>query len=139
MKFMMMIKANAESEAGVMPSEELLVSMGKYNEQLVKAGVLLDGGGLHPTSRGVQITLNGSKRTVLDGPFSESKELIAGFWMIQVKSKEEAVEWAKRVPCAEGTETRLELRQLFEPSDFTNAPPELVEQEKRFRAAAGRS
>src|SRR5437870_9260977 len=116
MRFMMIVKANKDSEAGKMPSEELLSAMGKYNEELLKAGVLLDATGLQPSSKGARIQFSGAKRTVVDGPFTESKELIAGYWLIQVKSKEEALEWAKRAPNphGEGAETNIELRQLFE-------------------------
>jgi hypothetical protein len=125
MKFMMMIKANKDSEAGVMPSEKLLLSMGKYNEQLVKSGVLLAADGLQASSKGARIIYENGKTTVVDGPFAEAKELIAGYWIIQVKSKAEAVEWAKRVPLdADPSATRgeIELRQIFETADFA---PEL--------------
>lgn len=120
MRFMMIVKANQESEAGKMPSEELLSAMGKYNEELMKAGVLLDLAGLQPSSKGVRIRLSGNKRTMIDGPFAETKELIAGYWIIQVKSREEAIEWAKRVPNprGDGQETEIELRQFFELDDF---------------------
>ena len=138
MRFMMLIKANEDSEAGVPPSTEKIVEMGRYNEELVKAGVLLDAGSLQPSSTGVRINISGGKRTVTDGPFAETKELIAGFWMIQVKSREEAIEWARRVPVASASGTQIELRQLFEATDFENAPPEIIEQEQKFRAAAGR-
>ncbi len=135
MRFMMIVKANAESEAGVLPSAEVLAEMGKYNDELIKAGVMLAGEGLHPTSKGLRIKYEGpTKRTVIDGPFAESKELIAGYWLIQVKSREEAVEWAKRVPCQEG---ELELRQVFEASDFPAdiLPPEEAAKEQAFRDA----
>ena len=136
MRFMMLVKANQDSEAGVMPSEEILAEMGKYNEELVKAGVLLAGEGLHPSSKGARVTYSGSKRTVTDGPFTEAKELIAGFWLIQVKSKEEAIEWAKRVPFQDG---EVELRQVFEAEDFgPEFTPELREQEERLRAQVAR-
>src|SRR5687767_3671606 len=125
MRFMVMVKATRESEAGEMPSERLLAEMGKYNEELVKAGVLLAGEGLHPTSNGYRVTKTGGKITVKDGPFTEAKELVAGFWIIQVKSKEEAIEWAKRVPfeadgpsATAGGTGQIELRQVFELSDF---------------------
>jgi hypothetical protein len=120
MRFMMIVKANKDSEAGVMPSEELLSTMGKYNEELVKAGVLLDAAGLQPSSKGARIKFSGGKRTIIDGPFSETKELIAGYWVIQVKSREEAMEWAKRVPAphGEGQEGEIEIRQFFELEDF---------------------
>ncbi|HET6906901.1 MAG TPA: YciI family protein [Rhodanobacteraceae bacterium] len=132
MRFMVIVKANQDSEAGVMPSTELLAAMGKYNEELVKAGVMLAGEGLAPSSKGVRVKFEGSKRTVTDGPFTETKELIAGFWLWQCKSKEEAVEWLKRAPFDGGTE--IELRQVFEAEDFgAEFTPELREQEKRLR------
>ena len=118
MRFMVIIKANAASEAGEMPSERLLTEMGRYNEELVKAGVLLAGEGLHPSSRGVRVRFSGTKRTVIDGPFPETKELIAGFWLIQVKSKEEAIEWVKRIPNPDDEESDVEIRQVFETEDF---------------------
>ena len=134
MRVMVIVKASKESEAGEMPSEEILIKMGKYNEELVKAGVLLAGEGLHPSSKGARVRFAGRQRTVIDGPFAEAKELIAGFWLLQVKSKEEAIEWAKRVPFEEG---ELELRQVFEAEDFGPAlTPELREQEERLRAQA---
>ncbi|HEV7890477.1 MAG TPA: YciI family protein [Pyrinomonadaceae bacterium] len=133
MRFMVIVKASEESEAGVLPDEKILASMGKYNEELVKAGVMLAGEGLHPSSKGVRVKFEGGKRTVTDGPFSETKELIAGFWLWQVKSKEEAVEWLKRAPFDGGTE--VELRQVFEAEDFgANLTPELREQDERLRA-----
>jgi hypothetical protein len=119
MRFMMIVKASKESEAGVMPEEKVLADMAKYNEELVKAGVMLDGSGLKPSSKGARIKYSGSKRTVVDGPFAESKELVAGFWVIQVKSKEEAIEWAKRVPFEDG---EVELRPFFELDDFAPGP-----------------
>jgi hypothetical protein len=120
MRFMMIVKASKDSEAGKMPSEELLAAMGKYNEELMKAGVLLDATGLQPSSKGARIKFSGGKRTVIDGPFAETKELIAGYWIIQVKSKEEAIEWAKRVPAPHGenADGEIEIRQLFELEDF---------------------
>ena len=126
MRFMMIVKANKDSEAGKMPSEELLSAMGKYNEELLKAGVLLDLASLHPSSEGARIKFSGGKRTVVDGPFTESKELIAGYWIIQVKSREEALEWAKRAPnpYGEGQEGEIEIRQFFELDDF--GPSEAV-------------
>jgi Uncharacterized protein conserved in bacteria len=131
---MVIIKANRDTEAGVMPSEELLAAMGKYNEELVKAGVLLAGEGLHPSSKGARVRFSGAKRTVVDGPFTETKELIAGFWLIQVKSKEEAIEWVKRVPNPTGEESEIEIRQVFEAADFgAEFTPELREQEERLR------
>jgi hypothetical protein len=133
MRFMVIVKANEESEAGVLPDEKILSAMGKYNEELVKAGVMLAGEGLHPSSKGVRVRFEGKKRTVIDGPFAETKELIAGFWLWQVKSKEEAIEWLKRAPFDGGTE--IELRQVFETEEFgANLTPELREQEERLRA-----
>jgi hypothetical protein len=130
---MVIVKANEDSEAGVLPDAKILSEMGKYNEELVKAGVMLAGEGLHPSSKGVRVKFDGGKRTVIDGPFSETKELIAGFWLWQVKSKEEAVEWLKRAPFDGGTE--IELRQVFETEEFgANLTPELREQEERLRA-----
>ncbi|MFL5614378.1 MAG: YciI family protein [Gemmatimonadaceae bacterium] len=132
MRFMVMVKANADSEAGQMPSTELLTAMGKYNEELVKAGVMLAGEGLQPSSKGVRIKFSGEKRSVVDGPFAESKELIAGFWLWQCRSKEEAIEWAKRCPNPTGAEGELEIRQVFEAEDFgAEFTPELREQEKQ--------
>ena len=133
MRVMVLIKANEESEAGVMPSEELLTAMGKYNEELVKAGVMLAGEGLHPSSRGARVHFSGSKRTVIDGPFSETKELIAGFWLIQVKSLDEAIEWVKRCPNPMESDSDIEIRQVFEAEDFgAEFTPELREQEARI-------
>jgi hypothetical protein len=130
---MVIVKASEESEAGVLPDEKILSRMGKYNEELVKAGVMLAGEGLQPSSKGVRVKFSGEKRTVTDGPFSETKELIAGFWLWQVKSKEEAIEWLKRAPFDGGTE--IELRQVFEAEDFgANLTPELREREERLRA-----
>ena len=135
MRFMVIVKASPESEAGKMPSEKLLADMGKFNEELVKAGVLLAGEGLHPSSKGVRIRFSGDKRTVIDGPFSETKEPVAGFWLIQVKSKEEAIEWMKRCPNPMEGESEIELRQVFEADDFgAEFTPELREQEERIRA-----
>jgi hypothetical protein len=121
MRFMVLLKANATTEAGVLPSAEILTAMGKYNEELVKAGVLLAGAGLQPSAKGARVTFSGRKQTVIDGPFTETKELIAGFWLIQAKSKEEAVEWVKRCPLDGGDE--IELRQVFEPADFAPIDP----------------
>ena len=133
MKFMVIVKASAESEAGVMPSEQLLTEMGAFNESLVKAGVLLAGEGLHPSSKGVRVRFSGKERTVIDGPFAETKELIAGFWLLQVKSREEAIEWIKRAPFDGGAE--IEIRQIYAAEDFGDAlTPELREQEERLRA-----
>lgn len=132
MRFMMVVKADANSEAGAMPSEQELTEMGKYNEELVKAGVMLAGDGLHPSSKGARVKFSGKKATVTDGPFTEAKELIAGFWIIDVKSKEEAVEWARRVPFVDG---EVEVRQVFEAADFgAELTPELREAEQRLRA-----
>jgi hypothetical protein len=135
MRFMVMVKANQDSEAGVMPSETLLAEMGKFNEELVKAGVLLAAEGLQPTSKGARVKFSGSKRSVIDGPFAESKELIAGFWLWQVKSMEEAIEWVKRCPNPFEGESEIEIRQVFEAEDFgAEFTPELREQEERIRA-----
>jgi len=137
MRFMVIVKANKDSEAGVLPDEKILTEMGKFNEQLSKAGVMLAGEGLQPSSKGVRVRFDGSKRTVIDGPFAETKELIAGFWLWQVKSKEEAIEWLKRAPFDGGTE--VEIRQVFEADDFGEAfTPELREQEERIRAQAAK-
>jgi hypothetical protein len=134
MRVMVFVKANKDSEAGVMPTRELLQEMGKFNEQLVKAGVMLAGEGLHPTSRGKRVRFSGDKKTVIDGPFTETKELVAGFWLWQVRSMEEAVEWLKRAPFGEGD---VEIRPVFEAADFgTDLTPELREQEERLRAQA---
>jgi hypothetical protein len=136
MRFMIIIKASKDSEAGVMPSEELLTAMGNYNEELVKAGVMLAGEGLHPSSKGARVRFSGDQRTVIDGPFAETKELVAGFWIWQVKSKEEAIEWVKRCPNPmPGTDAEIEIRQIFEAEDFgAEFTPELREQEDRLRA-----
>lgn len=135
MRFMILIKADANSEAGVLPSEELLTAMGKYNEDLVKAGVMLAGEGLQPSSKGARVRFSGNQRTVIDGPFAETKELIAGFWLIQVRSKEEAIEWVKRCPNPLEGEAEIEIRQVFEAEDFgAEFTPELREQEERLRA-----
>jgi hypothetical protein len=135
MRFMILIKANKDTEAGVLPSERLLTEMGKFNEELVKAGVMLAGEGLQPSSKGARVKFSGSKRTVIDGPFTEVKELIAGFWLIDVKSKEEAIEWVKRVPNPTGEESEIEIRQVFETEDFGEVlTPELREQEEQLRA-----
>ncbi len=136
MQVMVLVKASKDSEAGVMPSAQLLADMGKFNEELVKAGVMLAGEGLQPSSKGKRVRFSGEKRTVIDGPFAETKELIAGFWLWQVRSMEEAVEWAKRCPNPmPGTEAELEIRPVFEADDFgTEFTPELREQEERQRA-----
>jgi len=137
MRFLVMVKADKNTEAGVLPDEKLLTDMGKYNEELAKAGVLLSGEGLQPSSKGARVKFSGEKRTVIDGPFPEAKDLVAGFWMFQVKSKEEAIEWVKRCPNPTGTEAEIEIRQVFEASDFGPAlTPELREQEERLRARA---
>ena len=139
MRVMVLIKADKDSEAGVMPSEQLLTEMGKYNEELVKAGIMLAGEGLHPSSKGKRVRFSGEKRTVIDGPFAETKELIAGFWLWQVRSMEEAVEWVKRCPNPMGVESDVEIRQVFEAEDFgAAATPEIIEQGKRQRAQAER-
>ncbi|MDQ4049949.1 MAG: YciI family protein [Actinomycetota bacterium] len=132
MRFMVLVPASEESEAGVMPDEQALAEMGKYNEEMAKAGVMLAGEGLHPTSKGARVKFSGKERAVTDGPFTESKELIAGYWLIQAKSKEEALEWVKRAPFDGGVE--VEVRQVFEAEDFGDEfTPELREQEERIR------
>src|SRR5712691_9376478 len=132
MRVIVVVKANKDSEAGIMPTEQILTAMGKYNEELVKAGVMLAGEGLHPSSKGKRIKFSGGKQTVTDGPFTETKELIAGFWLWQVRSKEEAIEWLKRSPFDGGAE--VEIRQVFEADDFgAELTPELREQEARLR------
>ena len=138
MRFTMLLKADKRTEAGELPSRQDLEVMGKYNEELVKAGVLLDGAGLQPSSKGAKVTFPGGKPQVTDGPFPETKELIAGYWMIEVNSKAEAIEWAKRVPFDRipnaGRVAEIELRQMFELSDFADVPPEVAELEKSFKA-----
>jgi hypothetical protein len=132
MRFMMLVKADGSSEAGLLPTREQLTRMGAYNEELVKAGVLLGGEGLHPSSRGARVNFSGGEPTVIDGPFTEAKELVAGYWIIQVGSKEEAIEWARRVPFEEG---EIEIRQVFQAEDFgPEFTPELREQEEQLRA-----
>jgi hypothetical protein len=132
---MVIVKASKESEAGVLPSQQLLTEMGKFNEELVKAGVLLAGEGLQASSKGKRVRFSGAKRTVIDGPFTETKELIAGFWLWQVRSMEEAIEWVKRCPNPHPSESEIEIRPVFEAADFGSAlTPELKEQEKRMRA-----
>lgn len=135
MRFMIIVKASADSEAGVMPSEELLTAMGNYNEELAKAGILLAGEGLHPSSKGARIRFCGDQRSVIDGPFAETRELIAGYWLWQVKSRAEAIEWARRCPNPmPGTEAEIEIRQVFEAADFGDEfTPQLREQEERLR------
>ena len=136
MRFMVIVKANKDSEAGVLPSKELLAEMGKFNEELAKAGVLLAAEGLHPSSKGARVKFSGGKRTVVDGPFAEAKELIAGFWLIQVKSKEEAIEWASRCPdvLGPGETAQIEIRQVFEMSDFPAELQEAAGNEPAMRA-----
>ncbi len=140
MRFMIIVKASKNSEAGIMPDEKLLAAMGAYNEQLVKAGVLLAGEGLHPSAKGARVRFAGDQRIVTHGPFSNTQELIAGFWLFQVKSKEEAIEWVKRCPNPmPGTEAEIEIRQVFEADDFGGElTPELREQEERIRAQASK-
>lgn len=135
MRFMIIIKADKNTEAGVMPDEKLFTEMGKFNEELVNAGIMLAGDGLHPSSEGARVKFSGDKRTVVDGPFPETKELIAGFWIWKVKSKEEAIEWVKRCPNPTGAESEIEIRQLFDMEDFgAELTPELRAQEERLRA-----
>src|SRR6266403_1888428 len=137
MRFMVMVKATKDSEAGVPPTTEMLTAMGKFNEELVKAGVMLAGEGLQPSSKGARVRFSGEKRTVIDGPFTETKELVAGFWLWQVRSKEEAIEWVKRCPnpFPGATESEIEIRQVFEAEDFgAEFTPELRKQEERIRA-----
>ena len=138
MRFMIIIRATRDSEAGVMPSERLLSEMGKFNEELVKAGVMLAGEGLHPSAKGARVRFSGTKRSVIDGPFAETKELIAGFWLWQVKSLDEAIEWVKRCPNPFDTDSEIEIRQVFEAEDFgAEFTPELREQEARLRTQIG--
>ncbi len=135
MRFMMIVKADKNSEAGVLPSQELLAAMGKYNEELVKAGVMLAGEGLHPSSKGKRVRFSGDKRTVIDGPFAETKELIAGFWLWEVRSMDEAIEWVRRCPNPMQSESEIEIRPVFEADDFgEEMTPELREAEERLRA-----
>jgi hypothetical protein len=135
---MVLVKATQTSEAGALPDEKLLAAMGKYNEELVKAGVMLAGEGLHPSSKGARVRFSGSKRSVIDGPFTETKELVAGFWLWQVRSLAEAIEWVKRCPSPMGEESEIEIRQVFEAEDFGEAfTPELRAQEERLRAQVG--
>ena len=136
MRFMVIVKANKDSEAGVLPDKKILTAMGKFNEELAKAGVMLEGEGLQPSSKGARVKFSGGKRTVTDGPFAETKELVAGYWLWQVRTKEEAIEWLKRAPF---DETEVEIRQVFEAEDFgAEFTPELREQEERIRAQAAR-
>jgi len=138
MRFMVMVKANKDSEAGVLPDQKLLTEMGKYNEELVKAGVMMAGEGLQASSKGARVRFSGSQRTVIDGPFAETKELVAGFWIFKVNSKEEAIEWVKKAPNPmPGTESEIEIRQIFEVEDFGDAAtPELRDAEQKLRAQA---
>jgi hypothetical protein len=141
MRFMMLLKADKNTEAGVLPTAKELEIMGKYNEEMVKAGVMLDGAGLQPTSKGAKVTFQNGKAQVTDGPFAETKEILAGYWMIKVKSKEEAIEWAKRVPFHmlpnSGSGPEIELRQMFELEDFPDVPADVAEMEKKFTAGRG--
>jgi len=138
MRFMVMVKADKNTEAGQLPDEKMLAAMGKFNEELVKAGIMLAGEGLQASSKGVRVHFSGDKRTVIDGPFAETKELIAGFWLWQVKSKEEAIEWVKRCPNPTGHESEIEIRQVLEAADFGEAlTPDLREQDARLRAKIG--
>ena len=139
MRFMILVKATDQSEAGEMPSQELLEQMQQYNEELVKAGVMLAGEGLHPSSRGARVKFSGSTRTVVDGPFSETKELVAGFWVFDVKSKEEAIEWVKRCPNPMDEESEIEIRQVFEIDDFGELTPEIRETDQRLRDEVARN
>ncbi len=139
MRFMVLVKANKDTEAGVMPSTELLEAMGKFNEELVKAGIMLAGEGLQPTSKGARVRFDGKDRTVIDGPFAESKELIAGFWIWQVKSLQEAIDWVKRCPNPTGERSEIEIRQIFEADDFgAEFTPELRAKEERLRKKVSR-
>jgi hypothetical protein len=135
MKFMILVKATKDSEAGVLPTEERITEMMKFNEELVRAGIMVAGEGLHPSSKGARVTFSGSKRTVVDGPFAETKELVSGFWIWQVKSREEAIEWVKRCPNPMLEDSVIEIRQIFSPEDFAPVlTPELQAQEERLRA-----
>ncbi len=135
MRFMILVKATADSEAGVMPDEKMFAAMGAFNEELVKAGIMLAGEGLHPSSRGARVRFSGSRRTVIDGPFAETKELVAGYWIWQVKSKEEAIEWVKRCPNPMPGDSEIEIRRIYEAEDFGDAlTPELRQQEEALRA-----
>ena len=139
MRFMVIVKASKDSEAGIMPSEKLLAEMGKFNEELANAGVLLAADGLHPTSKGARVKFSRNKRTVVDGPFTETKDVIAGFWLWKVKSKEEAIEWVKRCPNPHNEDSEIEIRQVFEAEDFGEEfPPELRAQEERVRTQAAK-
>ncbi|MBW4716380.1 YciI family protein [Saccharothrix obliqua] len=137
MRFMVIVKATPDTEAGAMPTDEELRAMGEFNEELVNSGVLLAGEGLHPSSRGARVYFSGDQRTVVDGPFAETKELIAGFWLLEVKSLEEAVEWVKRVPNPTGAESQIEIRQVFSPEDFGDVAPDVLQREEELRARVG--
>ena len=137
MRVMVIVKANPDSEAGVMPSTEMLTDMGKFNDELVKAGVMLAGEGLHPSSKGARVQFSGANRTVVDGPFAETKELLAGFWILEVKSKEEAIAWVKRIPNPDGTETEIEIRKIFGIEDFDQSHP-AIQDEERLRDLVAR-
>lgn len=140
MKFLVIVKASKDSEAGRMPSQELLTAMGKYNEELVKAGVMLAGEGLHPSSKGARVRFSGKQRTVIDGPFPETKELVAGFWIWNCKSRQDAIEWLKRCPNPHEDDCEVEIRQIFAPEDFGEAlTPELKAQEDRLREQVARN
>jgi len=139
MRFMVMVKSDANTESGGPPNEADLTAMGRYNEELVKAGVLLAGEGLHPSAKGARVKFTDGKATVIDGPFTEAKELVAGFWLIEVKSKAEAIEWVKRVPCTDGVETDIEIRQVFEADDFGEVyTDELRDRDEQLRATAAK-
>ena len=139
MRFMVIVKATKESEAGILPSQQLLEDMGRYNEELVKAGVMLAGEGLQPSSKGARVKFKGKERTVVDGPFTETKELVAGFWLMQARSKDEVIEWVKRCPNPMEGESEIEIRQVFEAEDFGEVlTPELREQEERLRQQIGK-
>ena len=133
MRFMVMIKADSNSEAGAMPDEKMLTDMGNFNEELVKAGVMLAGEGLHPSSKGARVHFSGTRRTVIDGPFTETKELVAGFWLWQCKSLAEAIEWVKRCPNPMNEDSDIEIRQVFEDEEFASVAPEVVAKEKQLR------
>ena len=134
MRFMVFVMATAESEAGVMPSTELISAMGKFNEEMIQAGIMVDGGGLRPSKEAKRIAFSGSKRTVIDGPFPETKELAAGYWILECKSLEEVVEWMKRCPNPHSDGGELEIRPFYDTEDFENAPKQVIEQEKKFRS-----
>jgi len=139
MRFMVMVKATKESEAGMMPDEKMFAAMGKFNEELIKAGIMLAADGLQPSSKGARVRFSGTKRTVIDGPFAETKELVAGYWIWKVKSKEEAIEWVKRCPNPMPTDSEIEIRQIFEAEDFgAEFTPELRQQEERLRTEMAR-